>query len=107
MTMEGSWGFQEFSDKLGSKVGVFAPPFSDTPIKGVVEFPGDGFGVTSYSQHKADAAAFLAWMVTPDAQKIIADGGLIPTVAGTARRPSPWRRTCSATPPARASPATR
>jgi len=83
MTMEGSWGFQEFSDKLGSKVGVFAPPFSDTPIKGVVEFPGDGFGVTSYSQHKAEAAAFLAWMVTPDAQKIIADGGLIPTVAGT------------------------
>ncbi len=83
MTMEGSWGFQEFSDKLGAKVGVFAPPFSDTPIKGVVEFPGNGFGVTSYSQHKAAAAAFLAWMVTPDAQKIIADGGLIPTVAGT------------------------
>ena len=83
MTMEGSWGFQEFSTKLGAKVGVFVPPFSDTPIKGVVEFPGDGFGVTSYSQHKAEAAAFLAWMVTPDAQKIIADGGLIPTVAGT------------------------
>ena len=83
MTMEGSWGFQEFSDKLGSKVGVFVPPFSDTPIKGVVEFPGDGFGVTSYSQHKPEAAAFLAWMVTPAAQKIIADGGLIPTVAGT------------------------
>jgi raffinose/stachyose/melibiose transport system substrate-binding protein len=84
MTMEGSWGFQEFSAKLGADVGVFVPPFSDTPIKGVVEFPGNGFGVTNYSQHKADAAAFLAWMVTPDAQKIIADGGLIPTVAGTA-----------------------
>jgi raffinose/stachyose/melibiose transport system substrate-binding protein len=84
MTMEGSWGFQEFSAKLGANVGVFVPPFSDAPIKGVVEFPGDGFGVTSYSQHKTDAAAFLAWMVTPDAQKIIADGGLIPTVAGTA-----------------------
>jgi raffinose/stachyose/melibiose transport system substrate-binding protein len=84
MTMEGSWGFQEFSAKLGANVGVFVPPFSDAPIKGVVEFPGDGFGVTSYSQHKTDAAAFLAWMATPDAQKIIADGGLIPTVAGTA-----------------------
>jgi raffinose/stachyose/melibiose transport system substrate-binding protein len=84
MTMEGSWGFPEFSTKLGADAGVFVPPFSDTPIKGVVEFPGNGFGVTSYSQHKAEAAAFLAWMVTPDAQKIIADGGLIPTVAGTA-----------------------
>ncbi len=83
MTMEGSWGFQEFHDKLGANAGVFVAPFSDAAIKGVVEFPGDGFGVTSYSQHKAEAAAFLAWMATPDAQKIIADGGLIPTVAGT------------------------
>jgi len=83
MTLEGSWDFKEFHDKMGDKVGVFVPPFTDTQAKGVVEFPGDGFGVTSYSQHKADAAAFLAWLATPDAQKIIADGGLIPVVAGT------------------------
>jgi raffinose/stachyose/melibiose transport system substrate-binding protein len=84
MTLEGSWGFSEFQDKLGDKVGVFVPPFNDSQAKGVVEFPGNGFGVTSYSQHKQDAANFLAWMATPEAQKIIADGGLIPTVAGTA-----------------------
>ena len=83
MTLEGSWDFKEFHDKMGDKVGVFVPPFTNTPAKGVVEFPGDGFGVTNYSQHKAEAAAFLAWLVTPDAQKIIADGGLIPVVAGT------------------------
>ena len=83
MVLEGSWDFKEFHDKLGDKVGVFVPPFTDTQAKGVVEFPGDGFGVTSYSQHKAEAAAFLAWLATPDAQKIIADGGLIPVVAGT------------------------
>ena len=83
MTLEGSWDFQEFSDKMGSNVGVFVPPFTDTQAKGVVEFPGDGFGVTSYSQHKAEAAAFLAWLATPAAQNIIAQGGLIPVVAGT------------------------
>ena len=83
MTMEGSWDFQEFSDKMGANVGVFVPPFTDTQAKGVVEFPGDGFGITSYSQHKADAAAFLAWLATPAAQTIIAQGGLIPVVAGT------------------------
>jgi raffinose/stachyose/melibiose transport system substrate-binding protein len=83
MVLEGSWDFKEFHDKLGDKVGVFVPPFTDTQAKGVVEFPGDGFGVTSYSQNKAAAAAFLAWMATSDAQKIIADGGLIPVVAGT------------------------
>jgi raffinose/stachyose/melibiose transport system substrate-binding protein len=83
MVLEGSWDFKEFHDKLGDKVGVFVPPFNDQQVKGVVEFPGDGFGVTSYSPNKAAAAAFLAWMATPDAQKIIADGGLIPVVAGT------------------------
>ncbi len=83
MVLEGSWEYKEFNDKMGAKVGVFVPPFTDTQAKGVVEFPGDGFGVTSYSQHKAEAAAFLAWMATPEAQKIIADGGLIPVVAGT------------------------
>ncbi len=83
MTLEGSWDFKEFHDKLGDNAGVFVPPFNDTQVKGVVEFPGDGFGVTNYSQHKAEAAAFLAWMATPEAQKIIADGGLIPVVAGT------------------------
>ena len=83
MVLEGSWDFKEFHDKLGDKVGVFVPPFTDTQAKGVVEFPGDGFGVTSYSANKPAAAAFLAWRATPDAQKIIADGGLIPVVAGT------------------------
>jgi raffinose/stachyose/melibiose transport system substrate-binding protein len=83
MTLEGSWDFKEFQDKMGDNVGVFLPPFSDQPIKGVVEFPGNGFGVTSYSQHKAEAADFLKFMLTPQAQKIIADGGLIPTIPGT------------------------
>ena len=83
MVLEGSWDFKEFHDKLGDKVGVFIPPFTDTQAKGVVEFPGNGFGVTSYSQNKPAAAAFLAWMATAEAQKIIADGGLIPVVAGT------------------------
>ncbi len=83
MVLEGSWDFKEFHDKMGASVGVFIPPFTDTQAKGVVEFPGDGFGVTSYSQHKAEAAAFLAWMATPEAQQIIAAGGLIPVVPGT------------------------
>jgi raffinose/stachyose/melibiose transport system substrate-binding protein len=83
MTLEGSWDFSEFHDKMGDNVGVFLPPFSDKPIAGVVEFPGNGFGVTSYSKNKEAAAKFLGWMVTADAQKLIAAGGLIPTVAGT------------------------
>ena len=83
MTLEGSWDFKEFQDKMGDNVGLFLPPFVDEPLKGVVEFPGNGYGITSYSTHKAEAADFLKFMLTKEAQQIIADGGLIPTIEGT------------------------
>jgi ABC-type glycerol-3-phosphate transport system substrate-binding protein len=84
MTLEGSWDFKEFQDKMGDNVGLFLPPFVDEPLKGVVEFPGNGYGITSYSVHKAEAAAFLKFLLTKEAQQLIADGGLIPTIDGTA-----------------------
>ncbi|HEX8940719.1 MAG TPA: extracellular solute-binding protein [Candidatus Limnocylindrales bacterium] len=82
MTMEGTWQIAEFQQKLGDDVGVFVPPFSDSPIKGVVEYSGDGFSMTTYSQHKTQAAAFLAFLASDAAQKIVADSGLIPAKEG-------------------------
>ncbi len=73
-----------FYSTLGSNVGVFVPPYSSTPAKGVVEFAGNGFAITTYSQHKAAAAEFLQFMTTPQAGQIIAQGGLIPAVKGIA-----------------------
>ncbi len=49
MMVDGTWDTQKFTGALGSKVAAFVPPFSDTPIKGVVEFAGDGLSMTSYS----------------------------------------------------------
>jgi len=71
-----------FTDALGSDVGVFAPPFSDTPMHSVVEFAGNGFAITSYSKHQAEAAEFLQFMTTQQAGQIVAQGGLIPAVKG-------------------------
>jgi len=82
MTMEGTWQIAEFQEKMGDKVQVFVPPFSDTPVKGVVEFGGDGFGMTTYSTHQAQAAAFLAFMASDEGQKIIAGNGIIPAKEG-------------------------
>jgi raffinose/stachyose/melibiose transport system substrate-binding protein len=82
MTMEGTWQIAEFQEKMGDKVQVFVPPFSDKPIKGVVEFGGDGFGMTTYSKHQAQAAAFLAFMASDEGQKVIAENGIIPTKEG-------------------------
>ena len=82
MTMEGTWEIAEFQQKMGSNVGVFIPPFSNTPIHGVVEYSGDGFSMTTYSQHKPQAAAFLAFLASDAAQKIIDQSGLIPPKQG-------------------------
>ncbi len=82
MTLEGTWQIADFQKRMGDNVGVFLPPFVDQPLKGVVEYSGDGFSLTTYSQHKAQAAAFLAYMASDEAQKVIADSGLIPAKEG-------------------------
>ncbi|HUX20542.1 MAG TPA: ABC transporter substrate-binding protein, partial [Spirochaetia bacterium] len=71
-----------FTDALGSDVGIFIPPFSDTPVKGVDEFAGNGLAITSYSPNKAAAAEFIKFLTTQQAGQIVADGGLIPAVKG-------------------------
>jgi ABC-type glycerol-3-phosphate transport system substrate-binding protein len=83
MMVDGTWDTQKFTSALGSKVAAFAPPFSDTPIKGVVDFAGDGLSEMSYSQHPVQDAEFLSYMTTPAAARIINAAGLIPAITGT------------------------
>lgn len=73
-----------FVDALGGDAGVFVPPYSDSPMRKVVQFAGNGFAITSYSQHKAEAAEFLRFMTTREAGQIVAQGDLIPAVKGVA-----------------------
>ena len=82
MTLEGTWGISDAEKQLGDKAGVFMPPFTDQPLKGAVQFPGDGFAMTSYCPNKDVAGDFLKFMTTPDAQKIVSDAGLIPGLTG-------------------------
>jgi ABC-type glycerol-3-phosphate transport system substrate-binding protein len=83
MMVDGTWDTQKFTTAMGSKVAAFVPPFSNSPIKGVVQYPGDGFSITKYSHNKTAAAAFLAFLATPTASAIINKDGLIPDVTGT------------------------
>ena len=82
MIIDGTWDTKKFTDAFGDKVAAFVPPFSDSPIKGVVEFAGQGFGLTSYSKNQAAAAAFLEFMTTDEAAKVIDGAGLIPNING-------------------------
>ncbi|WP_455381113.1 ABC transporter substrate-binding protein [Salinispira pacifica] len=82
MIMDGTWDTKTFEKAMGSKVAAFVPPFSDDPIKGVVEYAGDGYSITTYSQHQQDAADFIKFMISADGQKTIDAAGLIPDVQG-------------------------
>ena len=82
MMIDGTWDTQKFTDALGSKVAAFVPPFSDNPIKGVVDYAGDGLSMTTYTKHPTEAAQFLTFMTTPQAGAIVNAAGLIPAIKG-------------------------
>jgi raffinose/stachyose/melibiose transport system substrate-binding protein len=82
MMVDGTWDTQKFTDALGSKVAAFVPPFSDNPIKGVVDYAGDGLSMTTYTKHPTQAAQFLTFMTTPQAGTIVNAAGLIPAIKG-------------------------
>ncbi|MDE3082971.1 MAG: extracellular solute-binding protein [Acidobacteriota bacterium] len=82
MMVDGTWDTAQYTSTMKSNVAAFVPPFSTTPIKGVVEYPGDGFSVMKYSQHQKEAFKFLDFMTTQAAGNIINAAGLIPDIAG-------------------------
>jgi raffinose/stachyose/melibiose transport system substrate-binding protein len=83
MIVDGTWDTQKFTQAMGTNVAAFVPGFSDTPIHGVIEYPGDGFSIMKYSAHQQQAADFLAFIATPAGVKAVNDAGLIPDVAGS------------------------
>jgi ABC-type glycerol-3-phosphate transport system substrate-binding protein len=82
MMIDGTWDTQKFTNALGDKVAAFVPPFSNTPIKGVVDYAGDGLSMTTYTKHPTQAAQFLTFMTTPQAGAIVNAAGLIPAIKG-------------------------
>jgi raffinose/stachyose/melibiose transport system substrate-binding protein len=82
MMVDGTWDTQKFTKALGSQVAAFVPPYSSTPIKGVVDFAGDGLSEMTYAKQPAAATEFLEFMTTDQAAKIINSAGLIPAING-------------------------
>lgn len=82
MIIDGNWNLQQLYTKMGDNLGVFPLPFSDTPIKGVIEMPGDGLSLLKSSQNKKDAVAFLSFLMSGEGQTILSESGLIPARQG-------------------------
>ena len=84
MIVDGNWNLQQLYEKMGPSLGVFPLPFSNEPTKTVVELPGDGLSLLKSSKNKADAVAFLTYLMSGEAQKILAQSGLVPARDGYA-----------------------
>jgi raffinose/stachyose/melibiose transport system substrate-binding protein len=83
MIIDGTWDTKKFTDAMGTNVAAFVPPFSDAPIKGVVEFAGQGFALTNYAKNAAAATDFLTFMTTDAAAAVVDGAGLIPNIVGS------------------------
>jgi raffinose/stachyose/melibiose transport system substrate-binding protein len=82
MLVDGTWDTAQYTKAMGSNVAAFVPPFSTTPVTGVVDYPGDGYSVMKYSKNKAAAFKFLDFLTTTQAGNIINAAGLIPDIKG-------------------------
>jgi len=83
MIVDGNWDAATLQKAMGNKVAPMVPPFSDRPQRGVVQYSGDGFSLLKDSKHQKEGAAFLKFLLTPQASKIIAAAGLIPDIKGS------------------------
>jgi ABC-type glycerol-3-phosphate transport system substrate-binding protein len=82
MMVDGTWDTAQYTSTMGTNVAAFVPPYSNTPIKGVVEYPGDGFSVMKWSKHQKQDFEFLDFLTTTQAGNIINKAGLIPDISG-------------------------
>ncbi len=82
MLVDGTWDTAQYTSAMGNNVAAFVPPYSNTPIKGVVEYPGDGFSVMKWSKHQKQDFEFLDFLTTTQAGNIINKAGLIPDISG-------------------------
>jgi ABC-type glycerol-3-phosphate transport system substrate-binding protein len=82
MMVDGTWDTAQYTGTMGTNVAAFVPPYSNTPINGVVEYPGDGFSVMKWSKHQKQDFEFLDFLTTTQAGNIINKAGLIPDISG-------------------------
>jgi raffinose/stachyose/melibiose transport system substrate-binding protein len=81
MAMNFNGLYPTYHKALGSKLGVMLPPWSETPQKALVEFPGAGYTVSKDSPNVKLAAEFVASTVSTESQQLEAQGGGIPVIS--------------------------
>jgi len=82
MMVTGSWDAQWAVDGLGDAVHGAPAPFSDDPIDVLIRLQDAGISVSVDSKNPATAAAYAAYNISDEGQKIIAAAGGVPARTG-------------------------
>jgi ABC-type glycerol-3-phosphate transport system substrate-binding protein len=82
----GNWDASTLDRQMGENVGFFLPPPGSNGQLATMSDPLSNFGVPARSQHKDAAAAFLDFLLSPEARQIVVDAGFAPSGIGPAPR---------------------
>lgn len=74
----GNWNTKVFDEALGDDLGFFLMPGSSASAPAVATASGFPYSISSASEHKNVAAAFLNYMVGQDAAPGIVESGFVP-----------------------------
>ncbi len=75
MLISGDWALAPgnlLPNSVLRNTAPFAPPFSDEPTHALVMMSSYSYAATSYSPHLADAVAFVTFVDSPTAQRLLA-----------------------------------
>lgn len=79
----GNWDAASVAKQLGDNAGFILPPTSGTSQLAMSD-PASNFAIPAKSMNKNAAAAFLAFLTTPEARQIAVDNGFAPSGGGDA-----------------------
>ena len=82
MYMTGSWDAEWASQGLGAAVHAAPAPFSDNPMNVLIRLQDSGLSVNAKSKNDATAAAYVAFAISEEGQKIVAESGGVPSRTG-------------------------
>lgn len=82
----GNWDAASLQDQMGDNVGFVLPPAGDADGSLAMSDPVSNFGIPARADEKDAAAAFLNFLLSPEARQVVVDAGFAPS--GTGQPPS-------------------
>jgi ABC-type glycerol-3-phosphate transport system substrate-binding protein len=80
----GNWDASSLQDQMGDNVGFILPPAKTAGSSLAMSDPVSNFGIPAKSTKKDAAAAFLNFLISPEARQVMVDAGFAPSGTGDA-----------------------